>query len=59
VYLGVAEAVHARLEGRALDALEGDFPSLEDGARGVHFIEKTVESSRSELKWTEAAFVNH
>jgi predicted dehydrogenase len=56
VYLGVAEAVRAQLEGRALGELEGDFPTLEDGARGVHFIEKTVESSKSDQKWTEAAF---
>jgi hypothetical protein len=25
-----------------------------DGARGIHFIEKTVESSRSSKKWTAA-----
>lgn len=34
-----------------------DYPTLEDGARGVHFIEKTVESARSDRKWTDAAFV--
>lgn len=33
-----------------------DYPDLADGARGVHFIEKTVESSRSERKWTPAAW---
>lgn len=36
---------------------ELDYPTLEDGARGVHFIEKTVESARSDRKWTDAAFV--
>jgi hypothetical protein len=25
---------------------------VEDGARGVHFIEKVLESSRSTQKWT-------
>jgi predicted dehydrogenase len=29
-----------------------DFPSVRDGARGVRFIEKTVESSKSAAKWT-------
>ena len=53
VYVGVAEAIHAQLEGRALQPLEGDFPTLEDGVRGVRFIEKTVESSQSTQKWTE------
>jgi len=33
-----------------------DFPSVYDGARGVHFIEKTVESAASERKWTAAAW---
>ncbi len=52
VYVGVAEAIHARIEGRVLKPLEGDFPTLEDGVRGVRFIEKTVESSKSTQKWT-------
>lgn len=45
VYAGVA----AEIRGEA-----GDFPTVHDGARGVHFIEKTVESARSEKKWTPA-----
>jgi predicted dehydrogenase len=55
VYVGVAEAITARLEKRELNELEGEYPSLEDGARGVRFIEKTVESSRSDQKWTAMA----
>lgn len=52
VYRGVEEAIRAKLAGRPLGPLEGDFPTLVDGARGVRFIEKTVESSRSQEKWT-------
>ncbi|MEC5397347.1 Gfo/Idh/MocA family protein [Uliginosibacterium sp. H1] len=52
VYLGAAEAMRARSEGRALGELEGDYPTLADGARGVRFIELTVESAKSEVKWT-------
>lgn len=52
VYLGAAEAIRAKQEGRALGELEGDFPTVEDGARGVKFIEKTVASSQSDNKWT-------
>ncbi len=29
-----------------------DFPTVEDGARGVRFIERTVESAASAAKWT-------
>ncbi len=52
VYLGAAEAIRAKQEGRPLGELEGDFPTVEDGARGVKFIEKTVASSQSDAKWT-------
>ena len=52
IYLGVAADIVARLEGRAADPVEADYPRVEDGARGVRFIEKTVESSASERKWT-------
>lgn len=56
VYIGVAEAIRAKGAGRSLGKLEGDFPTVVDGARGVHFIEKTIESSKSKQKWTAAKF---
>jgi predicted dehydrogenase len=56
VYVGVAEAIRAKQTGVALGELEGDFPTVIDGARGVHFIEKTVESAASSQKWTPARF---
>ena len=31
-----------------------DYPDVRDGARGVHFIERTVASSTSDEKWTDA-----
>jgi predicted dehydrogenase len=54
VYLGAAEAIRARQSRKKLGKLEGDFPTVLDGARGVHFIEKTVESAGSSKKWTSA-----
>ena len=56
VYLGAAEAIRAKKEGRELLPLEGDYPTVYDGARGVHFIQKSVESSKSDVKWLEAAW---
>jgi predicted dehydrogenase len=53
VYLGAFEAIRARQAGRELGPLEGDFPTVEDGARGVRFIEAVVESSRLDSKWLE------
>lgn len=44
VYSAVADAI--RGNGHA------DFPTLEDGARGVRFIETTLASAASDRKWT-------
>lgn len=52
IYAGVAADIRARLEGRQADPAAADYPRVEDGARGVRFIERTVASARSEAKWT-------
>jgi predicted dehydrogenase len=54
VYMNVAATIRARQEQVESGGLPRDFPSVYDGARGVHFIEKTVESSRSDAKWLDA-----
>ena len=51
VFMNFTDTIRARLEGREATELERDFPDVYDGARGVRFIEKVVESSRSEVKW--------
>ena len=52
VYGGVTADIRARLAGLAADPLDADYPRVEDGARGVRFIERTVASAKSEAKWT-------
>ena len=53
LYVGVAADIRARLaHGQPASAADADYPRIEDGARGVRFIEKTVESAASEQKWT-------
>ncbi len=52
IYGGVVADIRARLAGLAADPLAADYPRVEDGARGVRFIERTVASSASEAKWT-------
>ena len=52
IYGNVTATIRARKEGREPDALERDFPTVYDGARGVRFTEKTVESAKSQEKWT-------
>lgn len=51
VYLGVAADIRARQAGQP-PPVEADYPRVEDGARGVRFIERTVQSSASREKWT-------
>jgi predicted dehydrogenase len=46
IYLNYGDTIRAKLEGRAPSELEQDFPTVYDGARGVRFIEKVVESSK-------------
>ncbi|MDP9931601.1 putative dehydrogenase [Variovorax paradoxus] len=52
IYGGVVADIRARLAGIAADPLAADYPRVEDGARGVRFIERTVASAASEAKWT-------
>ena len=52
VYLGVAEQIRAKQSGTTPAPGAADYPTLADGARGVRFIEKTVESASSAHKWT-------
>lgn len=55
VYLGVAADIRARLEGRTADPVQADYPTLAEGARGIRFVEKVIESAASAGKWTPMA----
>ena len=52
VYRNATDTMCARLRGVGPTELELDFPTVYDGARSVFFVEKVVESSRSDRKWT-------
>ncbi len=43
-YRNFAKCVQARLAGDEVDPIYKDFPSVEDGIRGMRFIDKVVES---------------
>jgi predicted dehydrogenase len=51
IYRNFAHCLRARLQGREPDPLYLDFPTVDDGLRGMLFIEKVVESSDSSQKW--------
>jgi predicted dehydrogenase len=54
IYKDVAEQLHARLQGRPADPQACWVPTVEDGVRGVKFIEAVVESSQGNGRWVDA-----
>ncbi len=53
VYRNYARALASRLEGRKPDPATLDFPNVDDGVRGMAFIEAVVKSAASPRKWTK------
>jgi predicted dehydrogenase len=53
LYADAAEAIVARRTGTAPDPLALDFPTVEDGARGVAFIDAALASSRADGRWVD------
>ena len=51
VYSTFIAALAKKLRGEALTAADLDFPSVDDGVRGVRYIEKCVESSAKGAIW--------
>jgi len=52
-YRNFALCVKASIEGKQPKAEWLDFPGIEDGVRGMAFIENVIESGNSEKKWME------
>ena len=55
VYANALRTIAARRDGREPDPLDLDFPTVEDGARGVHFITTALESGRRG-GWVDARY---
>jgi predicted dehydrogenase len=53
LYSEAAVAIEARRDGRKLVAGLVDFPTVEDGAVGVAFVEAAIDSSRRNGAWVE------
>ena len=51
IYRNFAKCLQAKLEGKEAEIIYQDFPTVQDGVRGMHFIEKVVASSQSDEKW--------
>jgi len=52
-YVNFADTISARIEKRKPDPLALDFPKVENGVRGMQFIEAVVKSSKMGAKWVK------
>ena len=52
IYRNVADAIRARLQQPPPERLGYEYPDVDDGARGVRFVERVVENARGTAKWT-------
>ncbi len=55
LYRNFAESVMQFKKGTDVNKCKRDFPSIEDGVRGMQFIDAVVESSRSDSQWIEVS----
>jgi predicted dehydrogenase len=51
IYRNFAKCVQARLADKEPEAVYQDFPTVEDGLRGMLFIETLIKSTKSSEKW--------
>jgi predicted dehydrogenase len=55
IYLNAARTMAARITGEQPGEFDTDFPTVQDGARGVHFIHKAIESGKKR-GWVDASY---
>ena len=55
IYLNAARTIAAKLSGEAPGAFDTDFPTVQDGAVGVHFIHTAVQSGKAG-GWVDASY---
>jgi len=53
LYSDASEAIAAHISGTEADPLALDFPTVEDGARGMRFVEAALESSNDGGRWAD------
>lgn len=51
IYRNFAMTLRARMQGKEPDPQHLDFPDIDDGVRGMAFIENAVASGKSDQKW--------
>ena len=55
IYVNAARTMAAKISGEQPGEFDSDFPTVQDGARGVHFIHTAVESG-NQRAWVDASY---
>ena len=55
IYTSAIRCMAARAAGAAPTALDNDYPTVQDGARGIHFIHTAVDSHKRQ-SWVDASY---
>src|ERR1051325_207167 len=53
IYCGVVRAIRRHIDGKPLKTAEYEFPTVNDGVRGMQFIYKAVESCKNGSTWVK------
>ena len=54
IYRNFARTVRKRMNGETPNEFDLDFPTIEDGIRGMQFVETVIKSGKSNAKWVKA-----
>jgi len=53
IYQNFTKVVQAKMEGKEADKIYQDFPTVEDGVRGMKFIDAVIASGENNAAWTK------
>jgi hypothetical protein len=53
LYIAFGNAVRDYKPGKKIDPVKYDFPDVEDGVRGMVFVDTVIKSAKSNQKWTK------
>lgn len=53
IYRNFTKVVQAKLDGKVADTVYQDFPGVEDGVRGMKFIDAVIASGQKNAAWTK------
>lgn len=56
IYHNACRTIAARIAGEEPDPLDLDFPTVQDGAVGVHFIHTAIKSGKQDASWVDASY---